>query len=179
MTMAARNITGTATGSAPSTGAGVLADLPAPVTFSMPTPPSTNKLFRNVKGKGRVRTSAYDDWLMMAITAIRRQSIAPFPGRCVIIMGVERDSMLADIDNRIKAGWDAVVKAGVISDDSLITASAITWQPKANGLTRFEIRSVFDPLTLRFHPAKDGASGTWIVDAPPTEGEPDYGDLTI
>ncbi len=146
--------------------------------FTMPTPPSTNALYKNVRGKGRVKTRQYDDWLMIATTALRQQKIEPFKGRAVAIMGVERTSMNADIDNRIKAAWDAIVKAGVIRDDSLITATAVTWQPAANGLTRIELRSADEPLTVTYHPSQNGASGAWVIDAPTTNEDEIYGDFT-
>lgn len=155
----------------PGAGAGVLADQPAPVFFTMPTPPSTNNLYKNVKGVGRVKTKVYDDFVRMGIADISRQKVRHLAGRVIAILGVERMSDGADIDNRLKAMFDTIVKAGIIEDDSKITAHAITWLPSANGLSWVRLMPV-GRIDLSFHPAKDGASGTWII-APSTEGNED------
>ena len=156
------------------TGGGIVADLPSPVSFTIPTPPSTNALFKNVPGKGRVRTSAYDHWLAMAVTAIRQQRVPSIDFRVVMIMGVERMSLSADIDNRMKASWDSLVKSGALADDSLVTAFAAAWQPAANGLTRIALYPADRPLTITFQPSRDGASGGWFNDAPQPHEDFDY-----
>jgi len=132
-----------------------------PVTFTLPTPPSTNALYKNVKGRGRVRTKLYDDFLSFATVSIRRQEVKPIEGRVVVVIGVERTSVLADIDNRLKALLDVIVKAGVIEDDRFVTAIAVSWLPPAKGLSHVMIYPV-QHLTLDFHPSPDGASGGWF-----------------
>lgn len=162
---------GAMAGNRDKAGAGVLADPPAPVSFTLPTPPSVNRMFRNVPGRGRVKTAHYDDFVHMGVTAIRNQKVQPVAGRVVVIIGVERMSDRADIDNRLKAMLDTIVKARVIEDDSLITAIAVTWLPNANGLSWVHLLPV-SRLDLSFHPAQNGASGTWQL-APPTQGAQD------
>lgn len=147
------------------TGAGILADLPAPVRFTMPTPPSANHLFKNVKGVGRVKASHYDDFIRMGVAAIRRQGVEAIPGRVIVIASVERMSDQADIDNRMKAMLDAIVKAKIIDDDRFVTWLPINWLPAANGLSHIAIYPV-QPMTLEFYPSQDGASGAVIVRAP-------------
>lgn len=141
-----------------------------PVHFTLPTPPSTNHLFKNVRGVGRVKASHYDDFLRMGVAAIRRQGIGKISGHVVAVIGVERMSDRADIDNRLKALLDTIVTAEVIDDDSLITALAIAWLPKANGLAHVSILPV-GQLALTFHPSHNGASGGWFHNAPFSEGE--------
>ena len=153
-------------------GAGNLADLPAPVHFTMPTPPSANHLFKNVKGVGRVQTSHYSDFIRMGVAAIRRQSVRRVSGRVVIVASVERMSDKADIDNRMKALLDAIVKAGIIEDDRFVTWLPINWLPPANGLSHIAIYPV-QRMTLEFYPSQDGASGAVIVKAPQQDGEDD------
>lgn len=155
-----------------SDGAGASHSVPV-ATFTLPEPPSTNALFKNVPGRGRVRTSHYSDWLMCAITAMRMQSIQNVDCRCIVIVGVERNSLQADIDNRLKATLDAIVKAGVLSDDSLVTAALPVWLPKANAMAHVQIFECRHPLTLTIHPAQDGASAAVIVSAPQHEGDDD------
>ena len=153
-----------------NTGPGVLADLPGPVSFTMPTPPSANHLFRNVKGVGRVKTAQYDDFIRMGVAAIRQQKVQPISGNVVVVLGVERMSDRADIDNRLKATLDAIVKANTIEDDRFVTAIAISWLPKANGLSHISIYPV-QRLDLMFQPSQNGASGGWFLNAPFQNGE--------
>lgn len=152
------------------------ADRAGPVSFTMPTPPSANHLFKNVKGVGRVKAAHYDDFVRMGIAAIRRQNVPSLAGNVIVILGVERMSANADIDNRLKAMLDTIVKAGVIADDSLITAIAIAWMPKANGLSHISILPV-QKLEVRFHPSQNGTSGGWFFNVP--HEEEDYGDQPI
>lgn len=159
-----------ATAGSTEAGAGILADLPAPVSFSMPTPPSVNSIFRNVKGKGRVKTSVYDDFVRMGMAAIRRQCVGSVAGPVIAVFGVERMSLSADIDNRLKAMIDTIVKAGVIGDDRFITAIAVSWLPMANGLSHVTIYPV-QALDLTFHPSTEGATGGWYRSAPQLEQE--------
>lgn len=144
---------------------GVLADLPEPVSFTMPTPPSTNHLFKNVKGVGRVKTDKYNDFVRMGVTAIRIQHIQPIQGNVVVVLGIERMSEGADIDNRLKALLDTIVEAKVIQDDRFVTAIAISWLPKANGLSHISIYPV-QQLGLIFHPSQNGMSGGWFPNMP-------------
>jgi Holliday junction resolvase RusA-like endonuclease len=146
------------------TGADALAGRSAPVKFSMPIPPSTNALFRNVRGRGRVKTEAYYDFITLGITAIKLQRVPHITGRVVLVIGVERARATADISNRLKALEDVIVKAGVIEDDRLVTAIAICWTPPANGLAWVQIHPA-DRLDLQFHPSTDAATGGWIVAA--------------
>ena len=154
-------------------GAGNLPPVPA-ASFTLPSPPSTNKLFRNVAGKGRVRTSAYVDWRMQALTAIRLQKIAPVGGRVIVLVGVERHSGQADIDNRLKAALDAIVDAGVIEDDRFVAAAFPFWMPPANHLAHVAIYPC-QRLTLTFHPSQNGASGALVVNAPFQDQGEDHG----
>lgn len=143
-------------------GGGGEALLPSAVDFTIPTPPSTNHLFRNVKGVGRVKAGHYEDFVRRAVTAIRQQKIGPVSGRVIAIFGVERMSLQADIDNRLKAMLDAIVTAEVIEDDSLVTAIAISWLPSANGMSHVRLLPV-QRLDVTFHPSQDAASGGWFI----------------
>jgi Holliday junction resolvase RusA-like endonuclease len=154
-----------------ATGAGNQADLPAPVAFTMPTPPSANALFKNVKGIGRVKTAIYDDFVRRGVTAIRGQRVPSIVGCVVLVIGVERMSGTADIDNRLKAMLDTIVEAGVLTDDRFVTAIAASWLPMANGLAHVQIHRADKPLALTFHPSSNGATGGWFSNAPQPEQE--------
>ena len=152
-------------------GDGILADLPSPVTFTLPSPPSTNALFRNVPGKGRVKTAAYSDWVMQAHVALRSQRVGKVSGRVIVLVGIERHSGQADIDNRLKATLDVLVKAGIVEDDRFISFAPAFWMPAANHLAHVAIYPC-QRMTLTFHPSHDGASGALVVDAPQSQEEP-------
>lgn len=143
----------------------------APITFTMPVPPSVNQLFRNVPGRGRVKTRVYDDWRGHAATSIRLQSVPHIDGPVIALFGVERQSSVADIDNRIKAMLDAIVAARIIRDDNQVTAFAAAWLPPANGLAHVQIFPA-DRLGIEFHPSPDGATGGWFS-APQPHGDDD------
>lgn len=147
------------------TGGGFLADQPSPVSFTLPTPPSVNELYKNIKGIGRARTGLYDDMIRRGIAAIRNQKVTPVPGYVVAIFGVERMSLSADIDNRLKSMLDTIVKAGIVDDDKFVTAIAVSWLPRANGLAHVRLLPV-QQLDLSFHPSPGGASGGWFPSAP-------------
>lgn len=152
-------------------GVGVTPASSSPVTFTIPVPPSVNQLFANKPGRGRVKTEAYDTWCAGALTHLRLQSISPITGRVVVLFNVERRSLAADIDNRIKAMLDAIVKAKIIRDDNQVTAFAAAWTPTANGLAYVQIFPS-DTLGIEFHPSKDRTTGGWFPVHQP-DGEPD------
>lgn len=165
--MAAHTINGAAVERAPE-AAGAS---PAPVaSYDLPAPPSTNALFRNVKGKGRVKTREYRDWAMHAGWSLKSQGIVTIDDRCIVLIGVERHSMQADIDNRVKATLDVLVDNGIIRDDSLVTAVFSVWQPKANHMARIQIFKS-ERMTLEYIPSHDGASGAVFINAPYDNGD--------
>ena len=146
-------------------GAGVGEGASSPISFTMPVPPSVNGIFRNARGRGRVKTKDYIDWRAYAATSIRLQRVGRVRGHVVVVFGVERASLTADIDNRVKAMLDAMVDAGVIDDDRFVTALAVAWLPAANGLAHVQVLPA-ERLELQFLPSKDGATGGWYHTAP-------------
>lgn len=51
-----------------------------PFHIDLPLPPSVNALYRNVPGRGRVKTALYKRWHAVAVTVRRCMSIAS--GEC-------------------------------------------------------------------------------------------------
>jgi Holliday junction resolvase RusA-like endonuclease len=97
------------------------------ITLSLPTPPSTNALYRNVPGKGRVKTYAYIMWKQHAQWTIASQ-VRPaqrIAGPFAVTMRVP---MRGDADNRAKAALDAL-KGLVTDDDAACMSIAITKEP--------------------------------------------------
>ncbi|MFC5039227.1 RusA family crossover junction endodeoxyribonuclease [Tianweitania sediminis] len=146
-----------------------MADLPAPVTFTCPVPPSVNAMFKNTK-HGRAKTQAYEDWRLMAAAAIRRQGVPKIKGHVVINMAFEIDLVRADADNRLKAMNDLLVDLGIIQDDSLIPAGLFSKLPPTNRSAHIQIWPVVansdQTITATFHATHNGAGGAWIIEAP-------------
>lgn len=89
-------------------------------TFVIPPPPSVNNLFRNVPGKGRVKTERYNIWMQAAQWDVMLENNKP--RRIETLTGpveifIELGKTRGDIDNRAKPVLDLMVKAGVIADD--------------------------------------------------------------
>ncbi|CAO4178991.1 RusA family crossover junction endodeoxyribonuclease [Methylorubrum populi] len=87
------------------------------VELRFPLPPSTNSLFANVAGRGRIKTPRYRGWRQQAVLAIEIQR--PRPGRiagpCDVV--IHLPPFCGDIDNRIKPCLDVAVAAGILADD--------------------------------------------------------------
>lgn len=102
------------------------------VSYRLPTPPSVNKLWRPRLSKaanGRTKAiitkrPAYAIWLETAgwEIASQRQGQRPMREgqRVKAVYIIERPKAKRDLDNYLKALNDALVRFGVIKDDSLI-----------------------------------------------------------
>ena len=153
-------------------GRSVGASASAAVSFTLPIPPSVNELFRNVPGKGRVKTRVYDDWRAHAKTALRLQALAPVAGHVLIRMNIEMVGNRGDLDNRVKAIFDAIVDAKLIADDSLVSGFLVGKLPPANGLAHVEILPA-QAVTVQFRPSHDASRGGWYAtEAPHTTEKP-------
>lgn len=105
---------------------------PNAVTYDLPNmPPSTNRLYFNVNGRGRVKTSSYEDWLHQAGILIRRQGIARMTQRVDIVISLEDKHPRRDCDNAAKPCCDLLVKLGVLPDDNAkwVRSVKIQWAP--------------------------------------------------
>lgn len=85
---------------------------------TLPPPPSINRAFRNVPGKGRVKTRDYRQWRQAAAQTIVAQVRADqrIGGAVSVAINLPA-TMTGDIDNRIKGLLDALVASGRIDDD--------------------------------------------------------------
>jgi Holliday junction resolvase RusA-like endonuclease len=80
-------------------------------------PPSTNNLFFT-KGRKRIKTTDYRDWIEQAEPILRR--LKRVPGPVVIVVRVRGAvNMQRDLDNLLKPLGDCLKLAEVIPDDSV------------------------------------------------------------
>ncbi|MBA3241597.1 MAG: hypothetical protein H0T60_10275 [Acidobacteria bacterium] len=86
------------------------------IALTLPIPVSTNKLFFNVPGVGRVKTRQYRNWIGSAGWTIQAQRPEKIKGPVAITISVPRSSR-ADISNLIKATEDLLVRHQVIEGD--------------------------------------------------------------
>lgn len=98
--------------------------------FTLPTPPSTNNLFATIAGKRR-STSDYLRWqrevdLLIMSQRVKQERVAP-PVQITITVP-QNGRQRADLDNRIKAVQDALVRCQIIPDDSDLIVKRITAQ---------------------------------------------------
>ncbi len=113
---------------------------PLLLAVDMPFPPSTNTLFFNRVGKGRVRTAHYHRWLNEAGWVLKAQRLPPAPitGDIAVEIVCPWGCRAGDLDNRLKAMLDLLVAVRVIEDDRFIVDLRIRWAEVAQ--CRLEIR---------------------------------------
>lgn len=87
-------------------------------TVHLPVPPSVNVAFRNVPGKGRVKTADYKIWCNQAaqILVVKVPKRCRVAGEFHVAINLPR-KMKGDLDNRVKGILDALTRANLIDDD--------------------------------------------------------------
>ena len=91
-----------------------------PFHIDLPLPPSVNALYRNVPGRGRVKTALYKRWRAAADGyAWKQKPAGGFPRfeRDFEIVILVPAKMAGDVDNRAKSSLDALKDWRIISDD--------------------------------------------------------------
>jgi Holliday junction resolvase RusA-like endonuclease len=94
-------------------------------------PPSTNNLYCNVPGAGRVKTQRYRDWLNTCGMILRSQVTGRLGGRVDILIRLEDSHPTRDASNCIKPLEDLLVKVGAIANDNAKHVRKISaeWAP--------------------------------------------------
>lgn len=105
-------------------------------------PPSTNHLYANVAGKGRVKAKRYKEWKNTVGWDLNQQNYTLIRGPVELDLTVRRPKkgVRADISNRIKAVEDLLVDHQVLKDDSQVMEVRARWGDVEG--TRIEIMPV-------------------------------------
>lgn len=112
------------------------------ISIDLPKPLSTNNLYANVRGKGRVKSKAYCTWQWHAKAAIQSQKPFARPNGPVRLLfavgelGLRKDM---DGDNCLKCLIDALVDAQIIPDDKRehVRSVGMEWVPGKEGATAY------------------------------------------
>lgn len=102
-------------------------------------PPSTNGLRKSFVKDGKVvsvKTDQYTSWRDAALWEISAQRPGKVDGPYTLSIAVQRhwrSKRARDIDNIIKPISDALVKAGVVEDDSLAESVSARWDDDLAG----------------------------------------------
>jgi crossover junction endodeoxyribonuclease RusA len=89
------------------------------ITLNLPVAPSTNNLFLNVAGRGRVKSPKYRAWIEEAGYVLNGYQHTPIHGPVHVTICIP-DKTRGDLDNRAKATLDLLVSRGLIEDDKHI-----------------------------------------------------------
>jgi crossover junction endodeoxyribonuclease RusA len=104
-------------------------------TFDLPLPISTNALFLNKKGKGRIKTQKYRAWIEEAGWEIKRQHVPSFNGPVSLAYELSTKSRM-DLPNCEKGVTDLLVAMGIIPDDSpkYVRGVVLNWSSEVEGV---------------------------------------------
>ena len=112
------------------------------ISFTLPKPISTNKLYANAPGKGRVKTKAYKDWIKECGWLLKAKRPEPVHGPYHIKLQVSRkrnkDGSFSkndiDLGNALKATEDVLQHYGVIENDKLSQSIVMEWTDGQEGM---------------------------------------------
>ncbi|MBA9034953.1 RusA family crossover junction endodeoxyribonuclease [Rhizobium leguminosarum] len=102
-------------------------------------PPSANGLRKSFIKEGKVisvKSDGYSDWRKAAVAEIQSQGAGRVEGPyrlSIVAQRHWRSKRARDIDNIIKPISDALVKAGVVQDDSLAECVTARWADDLQG----------------------------------------------
>lgn len=93
------------------------------VEINLPAPPSTNQLYTNLPGRGRIKSKMYKSWINAAGWRLNFGPAGKIEGRYRLTVFVNPNR--GDIDNRVKAISDLLVTNGVVLDDKYADAVSV------------------------------------------------------
>ena len=96
--------------------------------LKIPPPIPLHACFRNVRGRGRVKTDRYHTWQRNAGNEVLAQKRETFDGDCVFALTVVRpDKRKRDLDNLLKSSIDLMVYCGIVKDDQQFIKVSAQW----------------------------------------------------
>lgn len=108
-----------------------------PQEIYLPFPPSVNAMYRNVQGRGRVKSGLYKDWEEAAGHDLKRQNPKRHKGAVELTIYLQEPDNLRqkDCSNFAKATEDFLVKAGIIEGDghSIVRSCKQVWSSETRG----------------------------------------------
>lgn len=114
--------------------------------FTLPWPPSANRIWRNVPGKGTLKSREYRLWIASAMGSIAAVAVSrpcmvkgPFH---VTILADRPDRRRRDLDNLAKPILDVLTASAIIEDDHLAATISLAWSdlpPAKPGLVRVSV----------------------------------------
>lgn len=127
------------------------------IRIVFPPPISVNALYRNLSGKGRVKTGDYKAWLRNADDYLRSQSPLPAFQNPVTITYFVGEKGVGNMDwgNTEKAMTDALVSHHILRDDNRtrVHGGSIFWVPNLSGVITIVEPSLSRPDTASLLPA--------------------------
>ncbi len=117
------------------------------LVIRLPMPPSSNNMFTNARGKGRVKSGVYVTWSNRAAWIVRDAVRAPLDRPCSVAIDLIGLPKTADIDNRVKPVLDALQNGGAITNDRLVRslwvgAEDSPWRPGVGALIGFDFHII-------------------------------------
>ena len=103
-------------------------------------PPSANALRKSFVRNGKItsaKTDKYSNWRTAAMWELKNQVKGQIQGSYRLTIYAERhwrSKRARDIDNLIKPISDAIVKAGLVQDDSLAESVSAQWSDTVKGV---------------------------------------------
>ena len=108
------------------------------ITIQMPYPPSTNRLWRQFRGR-TIKSKEYREWIERASAALA--GIKPVCGKYnLLILAARPDKRRRDVANLEKAISDALQAAGIVEDDSLAHSVKCEWDGECGDLPMIVVR---------------------------------------
>jgi Holliday junction resolvase RusA-like endonuclease len=100
------------------------------IEYVLPFPPSTNNLFLNSRGKGRILSPEYRAWKEQAGWQLKSQRPKPLGVRAFVQIDLD-NRRKGDADNRAKPVLDLLVEHQVLAGDSKkhVRRVSIGWEP--------------------------------------------------
>jgi Holliday junction resolvase RusA-like endonuclease len=115
-------------------------------SVDLPIAPSVNRLWRNVAGLGRVRTTDYRRWLKAAGWELVVQRMRPISGHVAVRIFAGPTERRRDLDNVPKAVCDLLVVQEIIEDDALVAELFARWDAGVEpGRMSVEVRQTSKP----------------------------------